>query len=253
MDGLRVETWRGRETRPLVRDVTLDLHEGEVLALVGASGSGKSLACAGLLGVLPPGTRQAGGRILLGGTEAKPEALRGRAVASVLQAPRTAFNPLRTLRDHAGETLAVAGIRGRAGREAMNEALAAVGLGEDPGVPDLYPFQMSGGMLQRAMIALALLSRAPFLVADEPTTDLDLVAQAGILDLLARLVRKHDLGLLIVTHDLGVVARLADRVAVMEEGRIVETGDVSRLFAEPAHPATRALLDAHRALHEVQA
>ncbi|WP_082167229.1 ATP-binding cassette domain-containing protein [Methylobacterium aquaticum] len=255
IEGLCVETWRdigrGREPVPLVRDATLTLQTGEVLALVGASGSGKSLACAGLLGVLPPGTRTTGGRILLDGAEAEPDSLRGRAVASVLQAPRTAFNPLRTIRDHAGETLSVFGPRGQPAREAMTEALTAVGLGEDPGVPDLYPFQMSGGMLQRAMIALALLSRAPFLVADEPTTDLDLVAQAGILDLLAGLVRARSLGLLIVTHDLGVVARLADRVAVMEEGRIVETGDASRLFAEPAHPATRALLAAHLALHEV--
>jgi len=120
-------------------------------------------------------------------------------------------------------------------------------------VPDLYPFQMSGGMLQRAMIALALLSHAPFLVADEPTTDLDLVAQARILDLLAGLVRARGLGLLIVTHDLGVVARLADRVAVMEAGRIVETGPAAALFAAPREPATRALLAAHRALHGVPA
>ena len=114
-----------------------------------------------------------------------------------------------------------------------------------------YPFTFSGGMLQRAMIALALLSRAPFLVADEPTTDLDLVAQARVLDLLAGLVRERGLGLLIVTHDLGVVARLADQVAVMEEGRIVETNTAAALFAHPSHLATRALLAAHRALHEV--
>ncbi len=162
-----------------MRDVTLSLHTGQVLALVGASGSGKSLACAGLLGVLPPGTRKAAG-ILLDGAEALPASLRGRAVATVLQAPRTALqppadDPRPCRRDPGG-----GGIRGRAGRAAMREALAAVGLGDDASLPDLYPFQMSGGMLQRAMIALALLSRAPFLVADEPTTDLDLVAQAGI-------------------------------------------------------------------------
>lgn len=247
----RVDTWRGAEPVPLVRDATLELHKGEVLALVGVSGSGKSLACAALLDVLPPGTRRGGGRVLLDGAEVAPAALRGRAVASVLQAPRTAFNPLRTIGDHAGETLAVAGSRGRAGREAMRGALAAVGLGDDPRVPDLYPFHMSGGMLQRAMIALALLSGAPFLIADEPTTDLDLVAQARILDLLAGLVRDRGLGLLIVTHDLGVVARLADRVAVMEAGRIVETAPAAKLFAHPAEPATRALLAAHHALHEI--
>ncbi|AWN49007.1 nickel import ATP-binding protein NikD [Methylobacterium terrae] len=253
-EGLCVETWRGAEPVPLVRDATLELRKGEVLALVGASGSGKSLACAALLDVLPPGTRRRGGRVLLDGAEVEPVSLRGRAVASVLQAPRTAFNPLRTIGDHAGETLAVAGRRGRAGRaavrEAMREALAAVGLGDDPRVPDLYPFQMSGGMLQRAMIALALLSGAPFLIADEPTTDLDLVAQGRILDLLGGLVRARGLGLLIVTHDLGVVARLADRVAVMEAGRIVETAPAASLFSHPAEPATRALLAAHRALHE---
>jgi nickel transport system ATP-binding protein len=254
-EGLTVETWRetrrAREPVPLVRDATLELREGEVLALVGASGSGKSLACAALLDVLPPGTRRRAGCILLDGAETEPASLRGRAVACVLQAPRTAFNPLRTIGDHAGETLSVTGLRGAAGRAAMEQALAEVGLGDDPRVPDLYPFQMSGGMLQRAMIALALLSRAPFLVADEPTTDLDLVAQARVLDLLAGLVRERGLGLLIVTHDLGVVARLADQVAVMEEGRIVETNTAAALFAHPSHLATRALLAAHRALHEV--
>ncbi|MGE7418083.1 ATP-binding cassette domain-containing protein [Methylobacterium tarhaniae] len=254
-EGLAVETWRdarrGGEPVPLVRDATLELRAGEVLALVGASGSGKSLACAALLDVLPPGTRRRAGRILLDGAPAEPASLRGRAVACVLQAPRTAFNPLRTIGDHAGETLAAAGLRGRAGRASMERALAAVGLGGDPHLPELYPFQMSGGMLQRAMIALALLTRAPFLIADEPTTDLDLVAQAGILDLLAGLVRERGLGLLIVTHDLGVVARLADRVAVMEEGRVVEANDATSLFAHPAHPATRALLAAHHALYEV--
>nr|WP_312892062.1 ATP-binding cassette domain-containing protein [Methylobacterium sp. DB0501] len=250
-EGLSVETWRttwrGREPVPLVRGVDLDIRTGEVLALVGASGSGKSLACAALLDVLPPGTRRTGGRILLDGAQAEPAALRGRAVASVLQAPRTAFNPLRTIGGHATED------PGKPGRIAMAEAFAAVGLGDDPRVPDLYPFQMSGGMLQRAMIALALMSRAPFLVADEPTTDLDLVAQARILDLLAGLVRARGLGLLIVTHDLGVVARLADRVAVMEAGRIVETAPAASLFATPREPATRALLAAHRALHAVPA
>ncbi len=134
----------------------------------------------------------------------------------------------------------------------MREALEAVGLGDDPRVPDLYPFQMSGGMLQRAMIALALLARAPFLVADEPTTDLDLVAQARILDLLAAVVRDRGLGLLIVTHDLGVVARLADRMAVMADGRIVETDNTASVFARPDRPETRALLAAHRALHEAR-
>jgi nickel transport system ATP-binding protein len=249
-DNLRVETRRGAEAVPLVADATFALRTGEVLALVGASGSGKSLACAALLDTLPPGTRRVAGRVSFDGRVVTPAELRGRTVATVLQAPRSAFNPLRTIGDHAGETGAAAGLRRGAVASAMREALAAVGLGDDPRVPDLYPFQMSGGMLQRAMIALALMARAPFLVADEPTTDLDLVAQARILDLLAALVRDRGLGLLIVTHDLGVVARLADRLAVMAGGRIVETGGTATVFARPDRPETRALLAAHRDLHE---
>ncbi|UIY43397.1 ATP-binding cassette domain-containing protein [Methylobacterium radiotolerans] len=249
-ENLRVETRRGAEAVPLVANVSFELRTGEVLALVGTSGSGKSLACAALLDTLPPGTRRVAGRVHLDGMAVAPAELRGRTVATVLQAPRSAFNPLRTIGDHAGETGTAVGLKRTESRAAMREALEAVGLGDDPRVPDLYPFQMSGGMLQRAMIALALLARAPFLVADEPTTDLDLVAQARILDLLAAVVRDRGLGLLIVTHDLGVVARLADRMAVMADGRIVETDNTASVFARPDRPETRALLAAHRALHE---
>ena len=249
VETLRVETRRRGVAVPLVADATFELRTGDVLALVGASGSGKSLACAALLDTLPPGTRRVAGQVSLDGVAVAPASLRGRTVATVLQAPRSAFNPLRTIGDHAAETGAAVGLPRAETRAAMGAALAAVGLGDDPRVPDLYPFQMSGGMLQRAMIALALLARAPFLVADEPTTDLDLVAQARILDLLAGLVRDRGLGLLIVTHDMGVVARLAGRMAVMAEGRIVEAGDTAALFARPDRPETRALLAAHHALH----
>ena len=169
---------------------------------------------------------------------------RGRDVATILQNPRSAFNPLRTLRAHAEETARAIG----ADIRRFEVLLGEVGL-EAGGVLDLYAFQMSGGMLQRAMIALALFSSAPFIVADEPTTDLDLVVQARILDLFAGLIRERGLGVLFVTHDMGVVVRLAETVHVVEAGRIVESGPVERLFAAPRHPATMRLVSAHLALY----
>jgi len=233
-----------------VRDLSLSLRAGEVLALVGASGSGKSMTCAGALDVLPPGVIRSGGRVLIEGQEVAGAGLRGRIVATVLQNPRSAFNPVRTMADHAREVLRVAGTDPAADHAAMLDAFAEVGLDDPAHVAGLYPFEMSGGMLQRVMIALALLSGAPFLFADEPTTDLDLLVQARILDLLADLTARRGLGMLIVTHDMGVVARLAQRVAVMEAGAIVEEAPVAQIFAAPTHPATRELVAAHLKLYE---
>jgi len=245
VEDLRIAaTGSGRE---LVRGVGFRLERGRVLALVGTSGSGKSLTCLGLQDTLPPGAVRTGGRVRLDGREMPGIALRGRIVATILQAPRSAFNPVRTMRAHARETLVATGAVGDAETK-IRAAMAEVGLA-DPAILGLHSFQMSGGMLQRAMIALALLSGAPFLIADEPTSDLDLPAQAAILDLLENLVRRRGLGILIVTHDLGVAARLADEVAVMEAGRIVETGDVEALFDRPAHACTQGLLAAHVALY----
>jgi len=249
VEDLRIAaTGSGRE---LVKGVGFRLERGRVLALIGASGSGKSLTCLGLQDTLPPGAIRTAGRVRVDGREMPGAALRGRVVATILQAPRSAFNPVLTLRAHARETLAAAGASSRAPGDAearIRAAMADVGLA-DPGLLDLHPFRLSGGMLQRAMIALALLSGAPFLVADEPTTDLDLPAQAAVLDLLDGLVRRRGLGILIVTHDMAVAARLADEVAVMEAGRIVETGAVEALFDRPAHACTQALLAAHVALY----
>lgn len=236
--------------RPLVQGVSLTLRSGRVLALVGGSGSGKSLTCAAALGVLPAGVRQTAGELALNGHTVTPQSLRGRQVATIMQNPRSAFNPLFTMATHAKETCRALG-------KALDDAtliatLKSVGLDEAERVLALYPFEMSGGMLQRMMIALAVLSDAPFIIADEPTTDLDALAQARILDLLDKQMQQRAPGMLLVTHDMGVVARLADDVAVMENGKIVERGDVHTLFHAPQHSVTRNLVSAHLALYGME-
>ncbi len=249
---LGVRTRRAGETLALVDAVDLTLQAGEVLALVGASGSGKSLTCAAALDVLPPGTWREGGTVALEGVARTGAELRGRHVATILQNPRSAFNPVRTMRAHAEETLRALGVDRARWDGLVASALSDAGLADAERILPLHPFEMSGGMLQRMMIALALLTGAPFLFADEPTTDLDLVVQREILDLLDRLKASRGLGILLVTHDMGVVARLADRVAVMEAGRIVETGPVMDLFHRPSHPATRRLVHAHLSLYGLE-
>ncbi|HAV2020062.1 TPA: nickel import ATP-binding protein NikD [Citrobacter koseri] len=236
--------------RPLVHGVSLALRRGRVLALVGGSGSGKSLTCAAALGILPAGVRQTAGAILADGQPISPCKLRGIKVATIMQNPRSAFNPLHTMAAHAKETCLAAGKP--ADDATLIAALEAVGLENAARVLKLYPFEMSGGMLQRMMIAMALLCDAPFIIADEPTTDLDVVAQARILDLLESIMRSRTPGMLLVTHDMGVVARLADDVAVMDNGQIVELGDVETLFRTPQHSVTRNLVSAHLALYGME-
>ena len=236
--------------QPLVHGVSLTLQRGRVLALVGGSGSGKSLTCAATLGILPAGVRQTAGEILADGKPVSPCALRGIKIATIMQNPRSAFNPLYTMATHARETCRATGQP--ADEAALIAAMTAVGLENPSQLLKRYPFEMSGGMLQRMMIALALLSKAPFIFADEPTTDLDAVAQGRILDLLEEIVTSRGQGLLLVTHDMGVVARLAHEVAVMDHGRIVERCDVNTLFSAPQHPVSQRLLAAHLALYGME-
>ena len=236
--------------RPLVHGVSLSLKRGRVLALVGSSDSGKSLTCAAALGTLPPGVRQTAGTLLCDGKPVSPDELRGIKVATIMQNPRSAFNPLHTMAAHARETCRAVGKP--ADDAALINALESVGLERAEQILKLYPFEMSGGMLQRVMIAMAILCDAPFIIADEPTTDLDMVAQARILDLLDSIMQKRAPGLLLVTHDMGVVARLADDVAVMDNGNIIEQGDVETLFSAPKHTVTRKLVAAHLALYGME-
>jgi len=218
---------------PLVRGVSLTVPANRVVGLIGESGCGKSLTCLGILGLLPANLRRH----------------RGRSVAVILQNPMSCFDAVQTIRQHVRETLASHGLLSNGGfREQAESALHEVGFDEPSAILDLYPFQMSGGMLQRVMIALALLLEPPLLIADEPTTDLDAVAQATILDLLAALRARRGLSVLLVTHDLSVIARLADEVAVMREGVILEHGPVAEILATPRHPYTASLLEAHRRL-----
>lgn len=249
---LRIETAE-RTARPPVRRVSFTVHAGRVTCLVGASGSGKSLSCMAVPDLLPQGVRRTGGSVLFEGRplEALPEGelreLRGTRIAMVLQNPASCFDPVFSIRSHFKETLAAHGgdcdWRGRA-----ETALREVGLEDADRICRAYPFQLSGGMLQRVMLALALLNGPSLLIADEPTTDLDTVAQRRVLDLIEAARCRHGMGVLLVTHDFGVVARMADDVVVLEDGAVVEDRPAREVFESPEHPVTAALVEAHRAL-----
>ncbi len=230
----------------LVKGVSLTIEAGSVLALVGASGSGKSLTCSSLFDVLP-NQLIVEGEMRLNGELTSGRELRGRQMACIMQNPSSAFNPVQTMAQHCQESLIAAGVKAP---NVVKQAMLDAGLEDWQRVLKLYPFQMSGGMLQRMMLALALMSQAPILIADEPTTDLDLVVQKHILTRLKQVVEERDLALLMVTHDLGVVAELADRVAIMHQGELVETTSVHKLFRSPQHPISKTFIQAHLALYE---
>jgi peptide/nickel transport system ATP-binding protein len=232
-----------------VDDVSFAIARGETLALVGESGSGKSVTALSIVRlVLPPG-RIAAGRITLEGTdllgldESAMRRVRGRRIGFIFQEPMVALSPVYTIGFQLREALAVHGLaRGAAAKRRAIELLEAVRV-PDPGRrAGEYAHQLSGGLRQRAMIALALAAEPSLVIADEPTTALDVTVQAEILDLLRDLRRQFQLALLLITHDLGVVAQMADRVAVMYAGRIVESAAVAALFKDPQHPYTRGLL-----------
>jgi len=242
LNNLNVRTQAGEA---LVNNLSLTIESGSVLALVGGSGSGKSLTCSALFDVLPRSLKYSCER-KLNGENITGQALRGRHMACIMQNPSSAFNPVQTMAHHCQETLSAVGIKDQA---VIAQAMLDAGLDDWQTVLALYPFQMSGGMLQRMMLALALMSQAPVLIADEPTTDLDLVVQRHILNRLKKVIKERQLAMMIVTHDFGVVADLADRVAIMQRGEIVEKTTVARLFEQPQHPVSQQLLAAHLALY----
>ncbi len=242
-----IDLWVSTPEVNLVKGINLTIESGSTLALVGASGSGKSVTCSAIFDLLAPGLKRSG-KILLDGKPADLSQQRGRNITSIMQNPASAFNPLQTMRQHGFETLVASG-QGK-DLSLLAQAMQDAGLEDWKRVLGLYPFQMSGGMLQRMMLALALVSQAPLLIADEPTTDLDLLVQSRILQRLESITTERALGVLLVTHDFGVVARLADRVAVMAEGEIVEYASVSKIFSQPKHPVTRSLLNAHLSLYK---
>ncbi len=251
IEDLRVEIHNRRHTVTPVDGVSLDIAPGEVLGLVGESGSGKTMTALSLLGLLPPGGRVASGRIDLEGrdlvamSERELRGIRGNHIGMVFQDPLSSLNPTMTIGDQVAEAVLLH--RGVTRREAMDRAIEVLGLVGLPAPRERsqeYPHQFSGGMRQRVMIAIALACEPKLLIADEPTTALDVTIQKQILRLLDRLREQLQMAVLLVTHDLGVVAGHADRVAVMYAGRIVETATTAQLYAQPHHPYTRALFEA---------
>lgn len=236
--------------RGLLQSINLDLPAGQITALVGESGSGKSLTALAIMGLLPPGMKAEGqimldDRNLLTLPERQLCALRGKRIGMIFQEPMTALNPLMNIGDQVAEVVALhEGLDRRAALERARQRLDRVGLPAPRFPLTLYPHQLSGGQRQRVAIAMAIALRPDLLIADEPTTALDVTTQARILDLLAELVREEGMALLLITHNLAVVSRMADRVVVMQRGHIVETGETAQIFAAPAHPHSRELIAA---------
>jgi oligopeptide/dipeptide ABC transporter ATP-binding protein len=237
----------GREL-PVVRGVSLAIDAGEIVGLVGESGSGKSFTALSVLGLLPDGARVRSGHIWVDGEDllALPEsqrrARRGATVAMIYQDPMTALNPLMTVGAQIAEGLRAHGVGGAEAKKRTLAAIEEVGLPKPERIARSYPHRLSGGQRQRVVIASALALRPKVLIADEPTTALDVTIQQQILALVDELRTAHDLAVLWITHDLGVVARIANRVAVMYAGRIAEAAGTRELFATPQHPYSAALL-----------
>jgi oligopeptide/dipeptide ABC transporter ATP-binding protein len=235
----------------VLRDVSLSMQPSEILGVVGESGSGKSVMALAILRLLGEAGRVTAGRIMLEGRDLVPlapaamQAVRGRDIAMIFQEPMTSLNPLLAIGFQIEESLrAHLGLRGRPARARGIALLEAVGLPAAAQRYDHYPHTLSGGQRQRVMIAMAMACRPRLLIADEPTTALDVTIQAQILALMRAQRQEHGSAILLITHDLGVIAGIADRVAVMYAGEIVETGVVRDILTAPAHPYTRLLLAA---------
>ncbi len=234
-----------------VRDVDFSIGEGDSFGLVGESGSGKSVTSLALMRLLAPqatisGAMEFAGQQLTAAPEAEMRRIRGARIAMIFQEPMTALNPVMRVGDQIAEA-----VRAHHPERSRSDAwAAAVEAMREVAIPEHdrrardYPHQLSGGMRQRVMIAMALVNRPQLLIADEPTTALDVTIQAQILELLRELRRKFNLAMLFISHDLGVVSQIADRIGVMYAGRIVETGSTSQVFIRPMHPYTRGLLQA---------
>ena len=249
VQNLRVEFPTRRGTLVAVDDVSLHIDPGEVLGVVGESGAGKSMTGSAVIGLLEPPGRIAGGEILLEGkridhlSQDRLQRIRGRKIGAIFQDPLTSLNPLYTVGRQLIETILTHTDMSRA--EARRHALQML---KEVGIPaaenriDSYPHQFSGGMRQRVVIALALCTNPRLIIADEPTTALDVSIQAQIIALLRRLCRDHGTAVMLITHDMGVIAEIADRVAVMYAGRIVEIGSVRNVIKHPHHPYTVGLM-----------
>ena len=233
----------------LLKGISFEIQRGEVFALVGESGSGKSLTSLAIMRLLPEALKVTAGKVLLEGqdilqlTEAEMQHLRGNRMAMIFQEPMTALNPVMTIGDQVAEVIQ---IHQKLGRKAIQQRV--IQLFKEVGIPNAenrlhwYPHQLSGGQKQRVMIAMALACEPELLIADEPTTALDVTIQAQVLQLLKSIQQKRSLSILFITHDMGVVAEIADRVAVMQQGQIVEMAETAHFFESPQHPYTQTLL-----------
>ncbi|WP_229075802.1 ABC transporter ATP-binding protein [Actinoplanes sp. DH11] len=244
VDGLAV---RDRAGTALVENVSFEVAAGDRAGLIGESGSGKSLTALAVLGLLPPGLTATGSVRLDGADMIRAPRGHGTAATVVFQEPLTALDPLMTAgRQIAGPLRRLRGLRGAALREAVRSALGEVRLTDTDRIARSYPHQLSGGQRQRVAIAMAVACRPRLLIADEPTTALDVTVQAEILDLLDRIVTTHGTALLFITHDLPVAARVIRHTHVLRHGRVVESGPITSLIAAPEHPYTRTLVDSAR-------
>jgi oligopeptide/dipeptide ABC transporter ATP-binding protein len=252
LDNLSTHYVSGQGTRVVraVDEVSLRLHAGETLGIVGESGSGKSTLALTLMRVLPPAARIVSGRMLFEGedlvrkSDAEMQHIRGRRIAMILQDPMVSLNPLFTIGDQVAEPIRVhEGARRATAWSRARELLKAVRIPSPETRLTQYPHEMSGGMRQRIVGAIGISCEPRLLIADEPTTSLDLTIQAQYLKMLRDLQQAHGLALIFITHNLGIVAKMCDQLAVMYAGRVVESGPVSRIFNAPSHPYTRALLN----------
>ncbi len=251
VERLYIKLPRGADRPYAVDNVSFELNRGEILCIVGESGSGKSMSAHAMMGLLPEGVEPASGSVLYAGkdllklTDAELRDLRGRRIAMIFQEPMAALNPLMRVEDQIAEVFEAHGLLSAQERRARAvKLLDEVGIPDPPKAAKAFPFQMSGGQRQRVVIAMALALEPEILIADEPTTALDVTTQAQILTLIRDLQRKRGMSVMFITHDFGVVAEIADRVAVMQSGQIVESGAAQSILRSPQHAYTRKLLAA---------
>lgn len=237
------------EMQTAIYNIDLDVHHGEVVALVGESGSGKSTFATAIMGLhnlnqsKTDGSIELSGRELVGLTNEEYAGIRGKEVGMIFQDPLAALNPLMKIKQQIKETMAVHDVYDESQYDdRVIELLSQVGIPNPERTANQFPHQLSGGMRQRVMIALAIANNPDLIIADEPTTALDVTIQAQILDLILDVQKKKDAGVILITHDLGIVAEMADTVAVMYAGQLVEKAPVKELFNNPKHPYTRSLL-----------
>jgi peptide/nickel transport system ATP-binding protein len=256
---LRIEFPTRRGTLVAVDDISFSIAPGEVLGVVGESGAGKSLTGAAIIGLLEPPGRIAGGEVRLAGRRIdtlpydEMRKIRGREIGAIFQDPLTSLNPLYTVGDQLVETITThLNMSSSKARVRAIELLASTGIPAPERRIDAYPHQFSGGMRQRVVIALALAAEPQLIVADEPTTALDVSIQAQIISLLKRLCKDHGAAVMLVTHDMGVIAETCDRVAVMYAGRICEIGPVHEVIHHPSHPYTTGLMGSIPAMDDTR-